>query len=248
MFRGRRQLQRRDRESGLAFSWRVPVSSTGSFVVAFLMVALVAVGLATAVRVRIGGGAREEPRQGTLVLVPQDRGGAALERRAIEAGPFPSRWNPAADPAYVALRREALRAATESGVPYRPQMVEGGESVLQDRGTPEFEGSALPALPGGEALDPPAGPREVTLGVRTLDGAPGVRFTHAVLAFEAPVAGELVGRRFVVEYDAEGRVLDVVALTPRPGQSSVVQWLLRGRVAGNEGSAGWMSVETGVAR
>ncbi len=40
MFRRRKTLQSRDRESGLAFSWRVPLSSGGSFALAMFLVVL----------------------------------------------------------------------------------------------------------------------------------------------------------------------------------------------------------------
>ncbi len=248
MFRGRRQLQRRDRESGLAFNWRVPVSSTGSFVVAFLLIAAVAVGLATVVRVSIAPASRGEPEQGTLVIVPPDVGGRALARRAMEAGPFPARWNPAADPEYVALRRQALKEAGRSDVEYRPELRQTDWLRAGAKDDPSFDGGDLPPLPRSagsarERLD-----RDVMVGARVLDSGGVKGFTHASLAMNAEEAGPVIGGRYVIEHDAEGRILDVVALSPRLRQPAVVEWLSRGLVTGHQGKPGWLSVETVVAR
>lgn len=248
MFRGRRQLQRRDRESGLAFNWRVPVSSTGSFMVALLLITFVAVGLATMVRVSIAPAKRGEPEQGTLVIVPGSASGGALTLRAIEAGPFPSRWNPAADPKYVALRREALKAAMDVGVPYEPVLREV-EWMHETAGeTPLSTAGVLPPLPGaGEAAEVPE-EREVMVSARVL-GPEGVKgFTHAALPIKAGAAVPAVGGRYLLEHDAEGRVLDVIGLAPERREGVVVQWLSRGLVTGHGGKPGWLSVETVVGR
>lgn len=248
MFRGRRQLQRRDVESGLTFDWRVPVSNTGSLVLAVLLVAVVAVALATTVRVRIAGEGRAESEPGTLVLVPGGPGADRLERRAIEAGPYPLRWNPAADPEYVGLRRQALRTATDGGVPYQPQPVLDEPAAGEATPEPWFQGAVLPSLPAIQPPVGPAGPREVMLGARVLDLGQGLGFSHAALPLAAAVAGEAIGARYLLEYDQDGRVLDVVALGTRKRRAVVSDWLTRGRVTGNPGEGGWLSVETVAVR
>lgn len=249
MFQGRGQLQRRDREVGLTFNWRIPVSSSGTWAVSVLLVGLISAVLATTVRVKIGGDPHREREHGTLVLVPGDQGGDALVRSAIEAGPFPARWNPAADPAYVALRRDALRLATMGGLPYRPEIV-AGEMASDGLGlsSQDFAGGVFPALPDVRDSGATAEVLEVMLGVRVLDAGPGVSFGHAALPLPAESAGELVGRRFLVAYDEAGRVVDVVALSSRARRAALVKWLSRGLVRGHSGKAGWISVETMVTR
>lgn len=246
MFRGRRQLQRRDQEAGLGFNWRVPISSAGSFLLAMFVVALISIGLAMAVRVSIGSPGRGEPEQATLAIVPDGRGGVWSERRAIEAGPFPSRWNPAADPRYAVLRREALKAATAGGPAYQPELVElqWMRSAVND--DPGFEGAALPPLPdrneGGRVKES----REVMLAARVLDESGVKSFSHASLPLEAGKAGDLVGGRFMLAHDAAGQVLDVVPI--RSSQPVVLQWLSRGLVTGENLEPGWLTVEIVVGR
>ena len=92
-----------------------------------------------------------------------------------------------------------------------------------------------------------AGDREVVVGIRLLDGPEGVEFQHAVLPLRAKGAGEIIGERYLVGFDADGRVLDVVSLESSR-QEAVVRWLSRGRVTGNDDRPGWVSVETVVAK
>ncbi|BCX49598.1 hypothetical protein HAHE_35060 [Haloferula helveola] len=248
MFRGRKKLQRRDQESGLAFNWRVPVSSTMSFVTALVLVGFVAVGLAAVVRVRIGDPDAEEPSRGVLMIVSDTEGGEWLERRATEAGPFPSRWNPAADPSYAALRRDALRQATDTGIPYRPRLAEipdgDGAGLGSDTGSP----AVLPPLPESGIQSEADAPREVLLGARVLQAESGVELQHAKLALEGAASTGPVGWRFILQYDKDGRVLEVMPRNVRDGQEAVIDWLSRSRVTGNGGKAGWMAVESVIER
>lgn len=246
MFRGRRQLQRRDEASGLAFNWRLPVSTAGSFALAFVIVALGTAALAMAVKVRVGDSRRSEPEQASVILIPRDAGGAWIERRAIEAGPFPARWNPAADPEYAALRGEALREATSEAVPYQPrlsplEMADESGVIESWRAEP-----ALPLLPEPERMPRVETSKEVRVGARLLDEQRGRRFEHAPLPLAPEAAGDSLGLRFLLEHDARGRVLDVTALSSRGRRPEVLGWLARGQVAEHGGEPGWLVIETVV--
>ena len=246
MFRGRRQLQRRDREAGLGFNWHLPVSSAGSFLLALLVVTLVSVGLAMAVRVSVGSKDGGEPEQATLAIVPHGMRGVWSERQAIEAGPFPSRWNPAADPHYAALRREALKGAMENGAVYEPKLVELEWTPTEVGQEVGFAGAVLPPLPKIGAREESNAPREVMLAARVLDRGSAKGFSYASLPLEAGKAGELVGGRFMLTHDGEGQVLDVVPIGS--SQPVVLQWLSRGLVTGDELEPGWLLVEIVVGR
>lgn len=245
MFRRRKTLQHRDRESGLAFSWRVPLSSGGSFAMAFLLVGLGALALSAAVRVSLGRPSMDEVKRGSLVIVPQDQGGKRIEREAIEAGPFPVRWNPAADREYASLRSRALREAAEVGVPYEPRL-EAIPFQGSDRGGIELDSQVvLPPLPDRVLEiedDPPA--REVGHGLRVLKSKNGARLLHATLFLPAEESVGIVGVRYLIEYDRHGRVLEVTRLDSGDPQASVVSWVARARVENHGGEPGWLVVES----
>lgn len=246
MFRARSKLQRRDQESGLVFSWRVPVTSSASFVVAILMVVVMSAGLATLVRVRVAGDPPREQKHASVVLVGEERGGDWLEALAIESGPFPFRWNPASDPEYSALRRQALREAGAGSVPYMPEQL---PVDLDLESSPEIAGRQLayfpplPEMPEGERSEEP---RESTLGVRTIRSGKGPQMQLPRLPLPAKDAVAASGRRFMVGYQADGRVREVVPMNPDDTPADLTGWLRRGRVLDHGGEAGWLVVESTV--
>ena len=245
MFRRRKVLQHRDRESGLAFSWRVPLSSGGSMFAAFTLVALGAVVLSAAVRVNVGRPNAEEAQRASVIMIPRGSGGERIEQKAREAGPFPVRWNPAADPEYASLRSRALREAGEVGLPYRPapRSIEFSSS-----GWPSSQGrpiAVLPPLPERLVISKDAeGPREVAHGLRVLKSKEGVSLLHASLILPAAESVGIVGVRYLIEYDRDGRVLEVTRMDSGDPQASVVSWVERARVEGNQGEPGLLVVES----
>lgn len=245
MFRRRSTLESRDRESGLAFSWRVPLSSAGSMALAVFLVGLGALALSAAVRVGMGRPRTEEVPRATIVVVPMDRGGARIDREAREAGPFPVRWNPAADLSYSSLRNRALRRATDVDVPYRPELA-AIDLVEQREGDEVVNRQViLPPLPA-RALSPEEEPvaREVAHGLRVLRASGDVRLLHASLFVPAEESPGVVGVRYLIAYDRDGRVLEVTRLDSGDPEASIVAWVKRARVEGHEGQPGWLVVES----
>lgn len=246
MFRARSKLQRRDQESGLVFSWRVPLTSTASFTVAVLLVGLVSVGLATLVRVRGAEGRTQEEQRASLVLIPSEAGGNGLEAMAVEAGPYPFPWNPAADPAYAALRGQALREAGRDRIPYRPKPVPLDLKIGPDGKATAGDFSYLPSLPKIPERKLSKQIRETTLGARVVrsgDG-PSLQLPRLPLAAKGAVAAS--GRRFLVGYQADGRVREVTPLNPEDTPADLVGWLGRARVMGHGDKEGWLVVESTV--
>lgn len=245
MLRRRYTLEDRDRESGLAFSWRVPLSSLRSLILAFLLVGLAALALSAFVRVGMGGSRSEQVRLATIVMVPMDRGGARIDREAREAGPFPVRWNPAADLNYSALRNRALRKAADVEVPYLPRIAP--VELEEHRGVGEVSGrqATLPPLPERTltAEEKPSA-REVGHGLRILRGSGGLRLLHAGLFLPAEESPGVVGVRYLIEFDRDGRVLEVTRLDSGDPEASIVAWVARARVEGHQGEPGWLVVES----
>lgn len=244
MFRARSKLQRRDLDSGLVFSWRIPVSSSMSLVMSVLLVGMVTAAIAAFVRVKIGNGGEREFARGSLVLVSLEDGGMRLERLAIEAGPFPSRWNPAADPEYAALRRRALREASEVEIPYLASLTELEDRDEEDWGCEGHGHGVLPDLP--PALVPAAAEtqRETRLGVQVIRSSKGAWLQIPDLPLAAKDAVPSVGLRFLIEHDAQGRIVEVISLNPDDRSADLGAWLARARVLDHLENAGWLVVES----
>ena len=246
MFRSRSSLQKKDRESGLAFNWRVPVSSAGTLVLAVVLVGGVAMALGFGLRIKFGEDRELHERRGTVILVPADAGGALLEQAAIEAGPFPSRWEADSDPGLAALREELLVEAESlaDGRRYRPRLVEMDFGVAGGFGMDRNLMMALPPLPEPLPLPEVAVEPEVELVVRGVTGAEGApKFELVGLPVPAAQSAGLLGTRFLVGFEADGSIREVVPLDPDEHGTAGMGWVYRGRVVDAEGRPGWLVVE-----
>jgi hypothetical protein len=215
-----------------------------SFTVALLVVSLMSVGLAAFVRVRIGSSKVIEDQRGTLVIVPGDEAGLWLEQYAIEAGPFPSRWDPSADPSYIDLLELALSESGKANVAYEPKLEPIDFSGLESPLSAIETNDLLPPLPASELPLENAGPREGWIGVRVVRSASGPTLQVARLPLDAGKVGGSVGRKFLIEHDEHGRIVDVMALAPDDTPADLVGWLGRGRVVDHQGIAGSLVVES----
>ena len=246
MFRSRSRLQKKDRESGLAFNWRVPVSSTGMFILAFLLVSGAAVALGLAVRIKFGEDREIPENRATLVLVPADAGGAWLERQAIEAGPFPSRWNPETDPSLAELREQLLiEAEAASGAKdYEPGLTPITFRPWQVSAPKPWQLMTLPPLPDPPTSTAPLQSPEVTLAVRMVSGkTDGPGFEIVGLPVPAEQGKTLLGTRFLIGYEADGGIREVVPLETDERGTTGLSWVHRGRVTRTNDNPGWAVVE-----
>lgn len=242
MFGLRTKRTIRDRQSGLVFQWRLPVSSHFSFFAAIGVVGLISAGLAAAVRVRVGGPPRLPERRGSLILVPQGEQWQALEMLALEAGPMPRRGNPADDPAVLALISDDMAAATAPGYAYQPQLrpvaveVPPVEPIAASKSTP----GVLPPLPKlqepsqNPPLPDPSRPLVLANG--------GLKATAPPVLAPASLAR---GNRYLLNYDAGGRVVRVTTLyASEPAtDDSAELWLRQVTLEGGHKDGGWTAVE-----
>lgn len=242
MFGGRLKRTSRDRESGLVFQWRLPVSNHWRFMGAFLVVSLITAGLAASVRVRVGGGSiRQAERRGSLILVPQGEEWNALHMLAMEAGPMPRRDDAADSPAIQSLIRGSLVAASAPGFRYQPALRPVGVEVPVSLGPGEKSPGVLPPLPvpappsSNPPLPHPA--RPVVLA------ANGLRAVAPETEAPADLAS---GNRYLLGYDPEGRVFRVTTLFSQKDEKSgaaAEAWLRQLRVEGGSKQGGWTAVE-----
>lgn len=241
MFNLRHKRTSRDRECGLVFQWRLPVGNTVRFLMAFGVVALITAGLAASVRVRVGIVSRQPERRGSMVLIPQGKEWQALEMLALEAGPMPRRPDPAGDPALKGLIDRSMAKARLPGYRYepalRPVTVEIPIAATDD------EKAALGALPPLPVPEPPSQNPPLPDPARPLVlSSGGVR---AIPPATVPPASLARGNRYLLGYDANGRVTRVTTLfSAEPvADGSVEQWLRSVTIEGGDKGGGWTAVE-----
>ena len=246
IFRRLKKLRERDRALGLVFSWRLPLSSRGSFWLSLFLVSILAVIFVAGVRVRGFGKVADVGDEARLIILPGGHQGNWVERWAMESGPFPARWNLASDPDYVAMRAEALRSASETGplpslrlaeidwVDKRP--VWDKEKIMH-----------LPSLPEPKTSAPKiSGERIVPLVLHLLSTDEGVVLVAGEMTHESSINEAEVGVRFFMKHDAQGRVQEIIRFDPAESQPDLLDWMMRHRVRGHAGKSGWVMVETAV--
>lgn len=251
MFGLRHKRTTRDRSHGLVFQWRLPVGNSMSFCTAILVVVLITAGLAASVRVRIGGGAvpRHAERRGTLIVVPPGPEWDSLRTMAADAGPFPVRKDPTQDPAVAELIRQGMAAASPPGYLYQPQYQAVDLAIPNPAAetAEKLSPGVLPPLPEMDA-PVPADPAAQAPGLVPLVlAAHGPR---AVAPEGAPPAGALLGNRYLLFYDAEGRVTRITAVfsaaadpANQAAPAAIEAWLRRTLIEGGEKSGGCVAVE-----
>jgi hypothetical protein len=242
MFNLRHKRTTRDRQSGLVFQWRLPVGNTVRFLLAVGIVGLVTAGLAATVRVRVGTVSRQPERRGTMILVPQGKEWQALEMLALEAGPMPRRSDPAGDDAVKSLIDQSMAKARPPGYLYEPKLrpvrVEIPMAAAKDE---KLSPGVLPPLP---VPDPPSQNPPLPDPARPVVlSSEGVK---AMAPEAVPPASLARGNRYLLGYDANGRVTRVTTLfsaEPAAGDESVEQWLRQVTIEGGDKGGGWTAVE-----
>jgi hypothetical protein len=241
MFNLRHKRTTRDRQSGLVFQWRLPVSNTLRSMLAFGLVALVTAGLAASVRVRVGNVSRQPERRGTMIMVPQGKEWLALEITALEAGPMPRRSDPAGDPAVKNLIDQSMAKARPPGYRYEPELrpvaIEIPMAAVKD------EKASIGVLPPLPVPDPPSQNPPLPDPARPLVlSSGGVR---ALAPAAVPPASLARGNRYLLSYDANGRVTRVTTLfSAAPvADGGAEQWLRQVTIEGGDKGGGWTAVE-----
>lgn len=242
MFGLRHKRTNRDRQSGLVFQWRLPVSSHLSFFAALGVVTLISAGLAATVRVRVTGPPRQPERRGSLILVPQGEEWRALEMLALEAGPMPRRDDPTREPSVQALVAEGMAATRTPGYAYQPRLRPVSVEIPAVMAPAASSGSpgVLPPLP---AMQEPSQNPPLADPSRPLVLANGG--IRAIAPADLPPAGLKRGNRYLLGYDGAGRVTRVTSLyAAEPATDDLAElWLRQVILEGGSKSGGWTAVE-----
>lgn len=242
MFNLRHKRTTRDRQSGLVFQWRLPVSSHFNFLAAIGVVALISAGLAAGVRVRLAGGARQPERRGSLILVPQGDEWRALEMLALEAGPMPRREAPALEPAVQARIAAEMAAVLPPGYAYQPQLRPVAIEVVPVEAPSAARSSpgVLPPLP--EPQEPSQNPPLPAPSQPLVLASGGIR---ALPPAALPPASLARGNRYLLGYDGHGHVTRVTTISAAEAATddSAEQWLRQVTLEGGTRDGGWTAVE-----
>ncbi len=245
---------RSDRGAGLAFAWRAQASRLGSTLVAVVVIGLVAVAMATVVKVRVLTPPAHSGQRGTLILSTGDEDLAWLERRGAELTPFPAPLDVRGleDSERALAEHPALARAGAAGyVPQLRELPEGWDRPAAPVAAGgQFELPPLPRLPAVPAVPEGAGGRRSRPVLAPDVGELAARVPVPVPRFELGAGEEPPGEdpRFMLEVDAAGRVRAVVPLAgagAAPVVARLERWLRSIRFEPVAGGAGWFSVGVG---
>lgn len=211
------------------FPWRPLRGASISKWPAILLVGGVFAFFLSSVRIRVSPPVSWAARKATVIHVSDDAEGRALTLRAIEGGPFPSRFEPSAWEGAVALEQAAFEAARWTPPPYVPVLRE-----LPEMTTPPLRISAMagPVLPTRRATTEAApAPLKLKPGpvLYPLSGITKAGMPRELPPFEGPVDAAMTAEpwRFLVRLDAAGRVRECVSLAggAEGGQPQLEDWL-----------------------
>lgn len=244
--------ERRMRARERLFAWSRKNDSRLPMLVAFLTSAVAFAVVLHSLRVDLGSYTAPRINHAALILAGDDAVGIELKRRAREEGPFPMRFNPAADDAVVKLQQAALDTIRFSPPPYAPTL-----RPLHESGTIEAPSLA----PVGEVMLPrrplPAIENSVKFESRPqpvltpISGISEGEMPRALPEFAAEINGKSLrdSWRFMIHADANGRVLDCIAMNggESPATAALVEWLRKVEFApGANAAARWFAIDLGI--
>lgn len=244
--------ERRINDAECLFAWSRNSDSRLPMLAAFLITSAAFAIMLHSLRVDLGSYALSRDDHAALILAGSDAIGIELKRRAREEGPFPLRFDPAGDDAVVKLQQAALDAIRFSPAPYVPRL----------RPLRETSTIATPSLaPAGEAVFPRRPLPAIETSVKSesrpqpmltpISGISAAEMPRAMPEFSAEIKGKSLrdSWRFMIHVDANGRVLDCIALSggESPATSSLVDWLRRVEFQpGTHAADRWFAIDLGI--
>lgn len=141
--------------------------------------------------------------------------GKALALEAREKGPSPARFSSADWPALVAFENEQLDLMSAKLEPYRPKLRAWQDPPAQTPALTQPGAMVLPPLPEPEPLVPPPPAGALRPVIWPLSGLTAAEVPAELPAFEGAVDASMQADslRFMVHVDADGAVLECIALS-----------------------------------
>jgi len=242
--------ERRDRECGLTFAWRIPESSKWAGILSFFIVALLTTVLFATVRVSVMPTPRVIERKATATLVPDWGDGRAWALRAEEEGPFPAAFDPAESVEFQTLEAKAFAELSTKScravhLKDLPDETDAAALPVAVRGERVF-----PAQPTLEEKVPPTELPPLVPSLTVLSKLPPDSLPRTFPDFDGPVTPAMAAAtwHFTLEIGKGGRVKDLTSLEggDEGASKAIGDWLAQVRFG--PGAAGWIGVEVGFNR
>ena len=234
------------------FAWSRKSDSRLPMLVALMITSAAFAFMLHSLRVDLGSQASTHDDHAALILAGSDAIGIELKRRAREEGPFPLRFDPAGDEAVVRLQQAALDVIRFSPPPYVPTL----------RPLRETSTIVSPSLaPVGEAEFPRRPLPSIEIPVKSesrpqpmltpISGISAAEMPRALPEFFAEIKGKSLrdSWRFMIHVDANGRVLDCIALSggESPATSALGEWLRQVEFQpATHAAARWFAIDLGI--
>ncbi|MEY5019352.1 MAG: hypothetical protein RLZ22_440 [Verrucomicrobiota bacterium] len=234
------------------FAWPRKSDSLAPMLAAFLISAAAFAFVLHSLRIDLGSYASQRINHAALILAGDDMLSMELKRRAREEGPFPMRFNPAADDAVAKLQQTALEAMRFSPPPYAPKLRPLHESAAVETPSLAPVGEAmLPrrSLPTIETMQKMESRPQPVL--TPISGISEGDMPRELPEFAMQINGKSLrdSWRFMIHADANGRVLDCIALNggESTATAALVEWLRKVEFAPSTKSATrWFAVDLGI--
>jgi hypothetical protein len=244
--------ERRINDAERLFAWSRKSDSRLPMLVALMITSAAFVFMLHSLRVDLGSQAPARDDHAGLILAGSDAVGIELKRRAREEGPFPLRFDPLSDVAVVKLQQAALDAIRFYAPPYvptlrplretstiaTPSLAPVGEAVFPRRPLPAIETSVKPESRPQPLLTP-------------ISGISAAEMPRALPEFSVEINGKSLrdSWRFMIHVDANGRVLDCIALNggESPATSALGEWLRQVEFQpGTHAADHWFAIDLGI--
>jgi hypothetical protein len=244
--------ERRINDAERLFAWSRKNDSRLPMLVALMITCAAFAFMLHSLRVDLGSQAPTRVDHAGLILAGSDAIGIELRRRAREEGPFPLRFDPLSDVAVVKLQQAALDAIRFYAPPYvptlrplretstiaTPSLAPVGEAVFPRRPLPAIETSVKPESRPQPMLTP-------------ISGISAAEMPRALPEFSVEINGKSLrdSWRFMIHVDANGRVLNCIALNggESPATSALGEWLRQVEFQpGTHAADHWFAIDLGI--
>lgn len=223
--------ENRHRAPEFLFAWRDRSASSWNLIGAVAIALVLFVLLLSIVRVRLTTPARWIEHKAAVIQLTGEVDGRAWTLRAMEGGPFPTRFDPTTWPASRQAEADAIRSATLLRKPHEPRLLDLPDPPPLRLPTLAEKGERFFPTPAPQDHRPPpnATPWRTLPVIQPLAVLPEGSLPDPPPAFTGTIDAETAAEswRFLIRLRPDGGVAECLPLTGagRPGGDSLAAWL-----------------------